>query len=95
MPVYRYRCPSCGFEDEVHLPIDGDHERACAFCLDETRKVYSVSAVFAEGGFTENTRHGFETEETYRKRRAEGLRRSGLDPKNYLIGDPEKGIPVG
>ena len=93
MPNYEFKCKDCGYGDEIILSFNEDHTRLCPFCQsDEYDKVYSLGGVYGDDGFL---RSDWEGRETYRKSQVEKFRAVGKDPKDYVWGDPDKGVPLG
>jgi len=92
MPVYTMECPA-GHREYPHRSFDeSNDDYYCDLCDEKMHKVYSSPTVHAPGGFFKDT---YQTHENYRRREAARLRKVGKDPKDHLIGDPDKGIPLG
>jgi len=49
MPIYEYRCQSCGKEFELFRSASGSGEPACKFCGGTTKKLISRSSFHLKG----------------------------------------------
>ena len=55
MPLYEYRCTSCGRELEVQQSFDDDPLTVCPTCQGKLRKVFApVAVTFHGSGFYHN-----------------------------------------
>ncbi len=49
MPIYEFKCPSCGHKFEILLPIDKRDEAVCEKCGAKVARVYNGKCAFGAG----------------------------------------------
>jgi len=49
MPLYEYKCPSCGHIAEIRHGFDESQERACSVCGSPMARVFSAAPIVFKG----------------------------------------------
>ena len=99
MPLYKYRCVSCGVEEELlqtHSQMEKECKKLrCKECGARMRYVFSVPNLFTETTFTIGMDDGFGNNDFKRRIAYKKAREAGVNPtgKIYCPGLCRRGMP--